>query len=129
MILETSFIIDFLRNESNSVSKMKELKDNYISIQVTSPSIFELWSGVTSLEHSESKIKKLSEFIQGQIILNLDAESAVRSGTIHGNLVKTGREIDVEDCMIAGIAMRNNIPVLAKDKHFKRIEGLIVEEY
>ena len=129
MILETSFIIDFLRNESNAVSKMKDLKDRNIPYAVTAPSVFELWSGIYSLEKSEKQKNNLALFIEGQIILNLDKESAEEAGKIDGVLVKSGREIDTEDCMIAGIAIKNKLPVLTKDRHFERIEGLKIEKY
>ena len=129
MILETSFIIDFLRNESNAVSKMKDLKDKKIPYAITTPSVFELWSGLHSLEKSEKQKNNLDLFIEGQVILPLDKESAKEAGEIDGVLVKSGREIDVGDCMIAGIAITNNRKVLTRDKHFDRIEGLKVEEY
>ena len=129
MILETSFVIDFLRNESNAVSKMKDLKDKKIPYAITTPSVFELWGGLYSLEKSEKQKNNLDLFIEGQVILPLDKESAKEAGEIDGVLVKSGREIDVEDCMIAGIAITNNRKVLTRDEHFKRIEDLKVEEY
>lgn len=129
MIVETSFIIDFLRNEPDAASKMKELRDNDIPIKITTPSIFELWSGIISLEHSEKRTKNVAMFIQGQIILQLDALSAEEAGKIDGKLIKIGKEIEPEDCMIAGIAMVKNETVLTKDPHFQRIEGLKVENY
>lgn len=129
MILETSFIIDFLRNESNAISKMKDLRDKNIPYAITTPSIFELWSGLCSLEKSEKQKNNLDLFIEGQMILHLDKESAKKAGKIDGILVKSGREIDVGDCMIAGIAIENNLPVLTRDRHFERIDGLKIEKY
>ena len=129
MILETSFIIDFLRNEANAVSKIQKLRQENIPIQITTPSIFELWSGASSLEKSERQKNNLAMFIQEQLIIPLDAESAEKAGKIDGTLVKKGLQIQAEDCMIAGIAIKNNISLLTKDSDFKRIEGLKIEEY
>ena len=129
MILETSFIIDFLRNEPNAVSKIQKLRQENIPIQITTPSIFELWSGASSLEKSERQKNNLAMFIQEQLIIPLDAESAEKAGRIGGTLVKKGLQIQAEDCMIAGIAIKNNIPLLTKDGDFKRIEELKIEEY
>ena len=129
MILETSFIIDFLRNEPNAVSKIQKLCQENIPIQITTPSIFELWSGASSLEKSERQKNNLAMFIQEQLIIPLDAESAEKAGKIDGTLVKKGLEIQAEDCMIAGIAIKNNISLLTKDSDFKRIDGLKIEEY
>ena len=129
MILETSFIIDFLRNEPNAVSKIQKLRQENIPIQITTPSIFELWSGASSLEKSERQKNNLAMFIQEQLIIPLDAESAEKAGKIDGTLVKKGLEIQAEDCMIAGIAIKNNISLLTKDSDFKRIDDLKIEEY
>ena len=129
MILETSFIIDFLRSEPDAASKIKELRDNNIPIKITTPSIFELWSGIISLEHSEKRTKNVAMFVQGQIILQLDAASAEEAGKIDGKLIKIGKEIEPEDCMIAGIAVAKNEAVLTRDQHFDRIEGLKIEKY
>ena len=129
MILETSFIIDFLRNEANAVSKIQKLRQENIPIQITTPSIFELWSGASSLEKSERQKNNLAMFIQEQLIIPLDAESAEKAGKIDGTLVKKGLQIQAEDCMIAGIAIKNNISLLTKDSDFKRIDGLKIEEY
>ena len=43
--------------------------------------------------------------------------------------MRNGLEIDTEDSMIAGIAIKNNKNILTRDRHFKRIEELKVEEY
>jgi len=55
MILETSVIIDFLRNEPKTVSKIQELRNRNIPLQITTPSVFELWSGASSLEKSDKR--------------------------------------------------------------------------
>ena len=51
------------------------------------------------------------------------------AGIIHGDLIKKGWVIEPVDCMIAGIAKVYNKPVLTRDEHFSRIEGLKVEKY
>ena len=118
-----------MRSEPDAASKIKELRDNNIPIKITTPSIFELWSGIISLEHSEKRTKNVAMFVQGQIILQLDAASAEEAGKIDGKLIKIGKEIEPEDCMIAGIAVAKNEAVLTRDQHFDRIEGLKIEKY
>jgi predicted nucleic acid-binding protein len=63
-------------------------------------------------------------------MLPLDLESAFLAGDIQKELIRKGEIIDPEDCMIAGIALKSNEPLLTRNlKHFKRIPGLQVETY
>ena len=129
MILETSFVIDLLNGKKDAVSKISSLIDEDIDCAITTPTIFEVWSGIISLKKGENEKTKTKSLLNNQIIYGLDIESAEIAGKIHGELVLKGLTIDPADCMIAGIAIKNNFPVLTKDEHFKRIEGLKIGEY
>ncbi|OGZ67068.1 MAG: hypothetical protein A3D34_01510 [Candidatus Staskawiczbacteria bacterium RIFCSPHIGHO2_02_FULL_33_16] len=129
MILETSFVVDFLKGDEDAVSKMQSLIDEDVPYEITTPTIFELWGGLVNLEKPEKELQRITSLLEGIIIFPLDEESAKIAGNVDGQLVKRGLKIDTEDSMIAGIAIKNNKKVLTRDKHFDRIEGLKVEEY
>ena len=129
MILETSFVIDFLNGKRDAVSKISSLIDEKRDCIITTPTIFEVWSGIISLKKGENEKTKMKLLLNNQIIYGLDTESAEIAGKIHGELVLKGLTIDPADCMIAGIAISNNLPLLTRDGHFNRIEGLKVEGY
>ena len=129
MILETSFVVDFLKGDEDAVSKMQSLIDEGIPYEITTPTIFELWGGLVNLEKPEKEQQRITSLLGGIVIFPLDEESAKIAGNVDGQLVKRGLKIDTEDSMIAGIAIKNNKKVLTRDKHFDRIEGLKVEEY
>ena len=129
MILETAFALDFLKGQENAIAKIRSLVDENVSLEITTPTIFELWGGLTQLGKGEKEREKIISFIKGLTIYSLDEESAKIGGIIDGELIKRGLKIDTEDSMIAGIALTNNKKILTRDEHFKRIEGLKVEEY
>ena len=129
MILETSFVVDFLKGDEDAVSKMQSLIDQNILYEITTPTIFELWGGLVNLEKPEKELQRITSLLEGIIIFPLDEESAKIAGNVDGQLVKRGLKIDTEDSMIAGIAIKNNKKVLTRDKHFDRIEGLKIESY
>ena len=129
MILETSFLIDFLRNNKDAVAKMKSLVDSDEAFGIAAPTVFELWTGLYALEKTESEKTRINLIINNLLVYSLDNESARVSGRINGELIKKGIKIDPEDTMIAGIAIIHNKRVLTRDEHFKRIEGLKVESY
>lgn len=129
MILETSFVIDFLQGDEDAVSKMQSLVDQNIPYEITSPTVFELWGGLQNLGAPEKEQQKILTLMQGIAVFPLDEESAKIAGTIDGQLAKKGLTINTEDSMIAGIAIKNNKKVLTRDQHFDRIDGLKIEEY
>ena len=129
MILDTTFVIDFLNGKMDAVAKMEWILDENMDHAITAPTIFELWSGIISLGKGEKEKIKTKDFLNSQIIYSLSNESAEKSGKIHGELVKKGLTIDPEDCMIAGIALTNHKKVLTRDEHFRRIEGLSLVDY
>ncbi len=130
MILDTSFMIDLLRGKKSAVSKIKELEANSIATGITTPSIFELFVGISVTRRPVAEKNKIMDILKSWGIFALDADSAGIAGKIHGELIKNGEIIDPEDSMIAGIAIHNNEPLLTKNvKHFQRIPGLKIEEY
>ena len=129
MILDTAFVIDFVKGNPRAVSKMESMIENGIPISITTPTIVELWSGLISLKKSILEKQKIISFVNSLIIYDLDKESAEEAGRIDGELIKNGLEIDTEDSMIAGIAKANNQKILTRDGHFRRIEWLKVESY
>ena len=129
MILETSFVVDFLQGDEDAISKMHSLIDQNIPYEITSPTIFELWGGLVNLEKPEKERQRITSLMEGIIIYPLDEESAKIAGNIDGQLVKKGLQINTEDSMTAGIAITNNKKILTRDEHFNRIEGLKIERY
>ena len=59
MILATSFLIDFLKSNKEAVSKMRQIINNDKPIGITTPTIFELWSGITVLQRPENEKSKI----------------------------------------------------------------------
>lgn len=129
MILETTFVIDFLKGRENAKTKIRNLIEQNISTELASPTVFELYGGLTQFSKGEKEQQKMISFLDGIAVYPLDNESARIAGIIDGKLMKSGLEIDAEDAMIAGIALANNKKVLTRDEHFSRIEGLKIEGY
>ena len=129
MIFDTSFMIDILRGNHVAIKKLMELeKKNELQL-LTVISIHELWRGLAVALKPEDQKAKIKEIMNGLTILDLDERSAKISGEIDGMLLKSGKMIDPEDCMIAGVALSRKETVLTNDGHFKRVPGLRVETY
>ncbi|MHA1930205.1 MAG: type II toxin-antitoxin system VapC family toxin [Candidatus Thorarchaeota archaeon] len=130
MILDTSFVIDLLRGNKRALKRIKELEAESISTNISAPSVFELFVGISLTKKPSIEKKKILDVLLSWGTLALDSECAAIAGKIHGQLISEGQMIDPEDSMIAGIAIKNNESVLTRNtKHFDRIPDLVTEKY
>ncbi|MEK6968072.1 MAG: PIN domain-containing protein [Nanoarchaeota archaeon] len=130
MIVDTSFVIDVMRNDTSAIEILNELIRRNEPQLLTSPTIFELFHGVARSSRPENERNKILGIIEKQIILNLDAKAAARAGELDGRLVKLGERISPIDSMIAAIALENDEAVLTKNKKdFSKIKGLRIVTY
>jgi len=130
MIFDTSFIIDAMRNNEQARKKLEEIISGGKLQIITTPTIFELYSGVAQSEKTELEKKKIIHTISNLITWHLDNLAAEKGGEIHGKLIKDGQPIDSIDCMIAAITIISGEKLLTKNiKHFSRISGLEIETY
>lgn len=132
ILLDTTFLIDLLKQRKQAVDKANELSDRD-SLATTYVNVYELMLGVYSLEEidHDKKLRDAEVLMDRLQILKLDKNSAIRSAKIGGSLSLKGSIIGDTDNMIAGIALSNgiNIIVTRDRRHFERIKGIKVESY
>jgi len=128
--LDTSFVIDFLKNNEKTVSLMKEFEDRGDFIGLASPTIIEIIRGLGTKHSSKEDEEKINNFIESMNILDLDKESAVLGGKLEIELAKKGEKIGIIDIMIASICIAHNEKLLTKNKkHFEKIKNLEIKSY
>jgi len=122
--------IDLLRVRDSAARKIKELESESNATNISAPSIFEVFVGISLTEKTSSEKKRIMDVLESWGTLVLDSECAALGGRIHGQLIEEGQMIDPEDSMIAGIVIINNETLLTRnDKHFSRVPGLKIETY
>ncbi len=124
MILDTSFLIDYLKGKLP-----KDAFDRMENVYIAAISCMELYFGALKFGNKEEQEKVLS--ISGSFaILDFDINSSLEASKIRYDLEKKGSMIDLPDIMIAAIAKTNNQAIVTRNsKHFNRIEGLKVIDY
>ena len=130
--VDTTFLIDLLRDDEGAVEKAKELDEFEVTI-TTEINVFELVFGIhrsKSINHKK-RLKEAEMLFSRLNIFPFDHASAIKAGAILGELVKKGMEIDSLDGMVAAIALTHgcNVIVTRNVKHFERIEGIAAEGY
>lgn len=113
--------------------KIQELKKNLDTTErrfcVATLTIMELWSGACLSPKSKQEKENILQFLESLEILDLTQQAAFEAGEIEVQLLRSGKTIDPEDCMIAAIARVNNETIVTGDRHFSFIAGLKVLTY
>jgi tRNA(fMet)-specific endonuclease VapC len=71
-------------------------------------------------------LEKTLKIISTTSIIDLDKEIAILGGKIYSNLVREGKEIELNDCLIAATALSYGIKkvVTRNIDHFNKIKDL-----
>jgi tRNA(fMet)-specific endonuclease VapC len=125
--LDCDIIINFLRNNEETVKKIIELQNRGINISTTSISSFEVYRGFVN--NKKDSIEKFEKFLSSIDILDFEMISSKKAAEIFEDLKKRGEMLDLADIMIASIVIVNNEKLLTNNlNHFKRINELIIED-
>lgn len=115
--LDTSVIIDFLAGNEKIIELIKDLsgKDE---IKTTTITEYEL------LKHNTEMKRQIAEnFLSAIIVCPFDRSSAEKAALLFERLSKTGKMINENDLLIAGISIANNEVLLTRDRKFSSIDN------
>ena len=113
--LDTSVIIDFLSGDEKIASLMKEpiTKEQ---IKTTTITEYELLKHKSQIRRNAAEI-----FLSGATVCPFDRNSAKIAASLYKKLESTGKMINENDLLIAGISLANNEILLTRDKKFANI--------
>jgi tRNA(fMet)-specific endonuclease VapC len=113
--LDTSVIIDFLAGDPRVVAIVKEIF-NKEDVKTTTITEYEL------LRH-KTKIKKQAaeRFLSAVIVCSFDREAAKKAAMLFEELQDSGRMVNENDLLIAGIALAHDEVLLTRDQKLARI--------
>jgi predicted nucleic acid-binding protein len=114
--LDTSVIIDFLAGDEKIVALIKELSRKG-EIKTTTITEYEL------LKHKTELKRQVAEnFLSAIIVCPFDRASAEKAALLFEKLSKTGKMINENDLLIAGISLANGEVLLTRDQKFGAID-------
>ena len=114
--IDTSVIIDFLAGDEKIVSLVKELAERE-EIKTTTITEYELLKHKTELKRHVAE-----KFLSAIIVCPFDRASARKAALLFEKLSKTGKMINENDLLIAGISLANDEPLLTRDQKFANID-------
>ena len=130
-VVDTTFIISLLRNDSRALEKAGEL-DEEGGAATTVVNVFEAAFGVySSLTRTEERLEALGRVLSNLEILSLDCRAAIKAAEISATLEKRGVGLDPFDALVAAITLANGAESLVtrNTSHFQGIRGLRLEEH
>jgi len=130
MIADTSFLMDLMRGDQGALRLLDACHEEGWSVHVPSIVLHELQRGVARARRPEREWQRIRHATTGLSVVPHDKEAAIFGGQLDGALTAAGTPIDVEDAIIAAIALRENMPVVTRNvEHFRRVQGLDVVTY
>ncbi len=128
--IDTSIFVDVLRSEVVEASKnfLQSVQNNNegFSSVITAA---ELSVGAYRSSRKDS-IYKTVDLLSIVDLVNVNQDIALESGKIYADLMKKGKEIELNDCIIAASSFSLGIEkiITRNTEHFNRIEGILAIE-
>ncbi len=119
-VFDTNFLIYLLRNKEAA-----EVADYYTNPKMTTITLFELYFGAKHSVKQKEGISDINLLLKSIELLEFDEPAAWKAGEIQAKLINSGKPIDLQDVLIAGIVLSRNEELVTDNiDHFRRIPGL-----
>ena len=126
VILDTTVLVDFIRNKEDAVSFVKNLSEKH-EICTTDINIFELYYGAYLSKQTDKNVAAVKGIINTIIVFSTTEESMEISAKLLADLDKKGQKIEIKDVLVAGICLLNSCPIATQNKkHFERMGVKII---
>jgi tRNA(fMet)-specific endonuclease VapC len=120
-LLDTSVIIDFLAGDQKIVALIQEIIRRE-DVKTTTITEYEL------LRHKTKIRKQAAErFLSGVTVYSFDRAAAQRAALLFEELRDSGRMINENDLLIAGISLANDELLLTRDKKFGNLDNVNIK--
>lgn len=122
-LIETSVIVNFLRNKNNAVDLIESLEGELFSSYV---SLAELYEGISRVKNPKELEKGVIDFFTGMSeVYGLDAGTAKHFGQTRALLKQQGNVIEDLDILLGATCLAHNLTMVTYNiKHFERIPNL-----
>jgi len=117
ILVDTSAWIDYLRaRRTAAATALAQLIDNGAELATTEPVIMELLAGADT----QARLESLERLTNGLPLLGVDPRLDFRTAAgLYVEAHRAGRTIrSLVDCLIASVAIRNDVQLLNKDADY-----------
>lgn len=124
-LVDTDILSEILKGKNPRVlARADAYRATYGVITTSVITVMEVIKGLHKLGDHERQTEFLTA-IASEEVLSLDLESAEIAGRIYADLEREGKTVGWADAMIAGIAIRHQLPLVSGNTaHYTRISDL-----
>jgi predicted nucleic acid-binding protein len=124
VLLDTDIFSEFLRGNSSVIQQVNKYLETHDKISLSIITYYEVLNGLF-YKDAKSQLKRFDEFISLNDVLQLTMSATRKAAEIFAELRKKGTPIGHTDCLIAGIALSNDLELATNNtNHFRRVNGL-----
>ncbi len=126
LMLDTNAYCAMMRSDAKTIQCIEAADEIYLPSVV----LGELYAGFRLGNRYEENMAALNAFLQlpGVEIIDIDQDIADRYSIIFKCLKEAGTPIPTNDLWIAACSLELGARLLAKDRHFQRVAGLLLIE-
>ena len=124
IVIDTSVIVDAFHFDAAIV---RQLTSVHMFVPMTV--LGELFYGAYGASKQGAQLRKIEDLIATSTVIAPTQATAQQYGRIRHSLRLRGLPIPDNDIWIAAIALEHDLPLAARDGHFDRIDGLVVEQW
>ncbi|WP_424017890.1 PIN domain-containing protein [Halorientalis pallida] len=131
MILDTSVLLDLMRDDSAAVERVHGLESDGIPQRLSAMTLYELHWGLGYSDRSGAERAEIEAVVESRTLYDVTPEILRKAGRIGGRLRSEGRPLnDPGDEIIGATGIVHDEPVLTGNPDdFRRIDGLTVVTY
>lgn len=124
ILIDTNIYSGAMRGDTEVVRVLRQVE----LIGVSAISIGELLSGFKGGSREAENKKELGEFLDSPrvTLFSIDEYTASHYCSILDQLRRHGTPIPTNDIWIAAVAFQHGLPLFTRDRHFAKIEGLLL---
>jgi len=120
LAIDTSAVISLFRGQVEALNYFNQAPEIRMPVTV----LGELYCGLHKCNNPEKERLRIGDLRERCLVMSVDEGTAIRYAEIYSALEGKGTMIPLNDIWIAAFAMRHDMPLLARDSHFSRIDGL-----
>ena len=120
-IADTSAIICLSRRDPKTIRILSGK-----NFAVTFVTVAELLVGIQKAQDQQAASRKVTPITSGRQTFYPSEKTVLLYVKLCGDLERRGKPIPTNDLWIAAMAMEKGLPLIARDEHFSRIEGLSI---
>ena len=124
VLIDTDILSEFLRGNTTVKKNVEKYLQIFDALHISIITYYEIQNGLL-YKDAKKQLKRFIEFVKLNKVLQLTISGATEAATIYADLRRQGNPIGHTDCLIAGIALANNLPLVTNNSnHFDRVKKL-----